>query len=89
MLTHDEVDETVDPLSETNGQDEAREVFQLAEVLDRAYEIRRARGGFFGYNLEDWLQAERDVARRTHRTRSQSGNLSQPNSFPEDHGRKH
>lgn len=38
------------------------EALQIEEVLHRAYEIRRSRGGLFGYDLEDWLEAERELA---------------------------
>ncbi len=31
------------------------------EIRDRAYEIYRQRGAQPGYELEDWLQAEREV----------------------------
>ncbi len=37
----------------------------IEEVLSRAHEIHRARGGLFGYDLEDWLQAERELAERS------------------------
>ena len=34
------------------------------EIAARAYEIYRARGGTHGYDIEDWLQAERELSRR-------------------------
>ena len=38
--------------------------WRIEEVLSRAHEIHRARGGLFGYDLEDWLEAERELAER-------------------------
>ena len=32
------------------------------EIRNRAYEIYQQRGGQPGYELEDWLQAERELA---------------------------
>ena len=37
---------------------------QIEMVLNRAHEIHRAHGGLFGYDLEDWLQAERELFER-------------------------
>jgi len=34
-----------------------------AEIRNRAYEIYLQRGGQPGYELEDWLQAERDLGK--------------------------
>jgi hypothetical protein len=31
------------------------------EIAGRAYEIYMARGGTHGYDIEDWLQAEREL----------------------------
>lgn len=31
------------------------------EIATRAYEIYTARGGTHGYDIEDWLQAEREL----------------------------
>jgi hypothetical protein len=36
----------------------------IEDVLNRAHEIHRAHGGLFGYDLEDWLQAERELVGR-------------------------
>jgi hypothetical protein len=33
-------------------------------IARRAYEIFQARGGQHGYEIEDWLQAERELAGR-------------------------
>ena len=33
------------------------------EIRNRAYEIYLQRGGQLGYELEDWLQAERELSK--------------------------
>ena len=43
------------------GGDAASEALRIEEVMIRAHEIHRARGGLIGYDLEDWLQAEREL----------------------------
>jgi Protein of unknown function (DUF2934) len=34
------------------------------EIARRAYELYVARGGTHGYDIEDWLQAERELRRK-------------------------
>ena len=34
---------------------------RIEELLNRAHQIHRSHGGLFGYDLEDWLQAEREL----------------------------
>jgi hypothetical protein len=36
------------------------EGLHIEEILHRAHQIHRSRGGLIGYDLEDWLQAERE-----------------------------
>jgi hypothetical protein len=64
MPSHDEVAEAFESQEMIFSQHEVDEALQIEEVLNRAYEIRRAHGGLFGYDLEDWLQAERELAER-------------------------
>ena len=64
MLSHDEVAEQIESQETIFTEHEVGEALQIEEVLNRAYEIRRAHGGLFGYDLEDWLQAERELAER-------------------------
>jgi Protein of unknown function (DUF2934) len=64
MPSHDEVAETFESQEVIFSQHAVDEALQIEEVLNRAYEIRRAHGGLFGYDLEDWLQAERELAER-------------------------
>jgi hypothetical protein len=46
-----------------NG-DTAAGAMRIEMVMYRAHEIHRAHGGLFGYDLEDWLQAERELFER-------------------------
>lgn len=41
-------------------EDAVREGLRIEEILHRAHEIHRSKGGLIGYDLEDWLQAERE-----------------------------
>ena len=43
------------------GGDAANEALRIEEVMNRAHQIHRAHGGLIGYDLEDWLQAEREL----------------------------
>jgi hypothetical protein len=64
MLTHDEIAETIEPQGVIFSEGAVSEAFQIENILNRAYEIHRARGGLFGYDLEDWLEAQRELAER-------------------------
>ena len=39
----------------------AKELALFERIAQRAYELYEQRGGQAGYELEDWLQAEREV----------------------------
>lgn len=54
------------------GGDAASEALRIEEVMNRAHEIHRARGGLIGYDLEDWLQAERELIEKNRPGLSQS-----------------
>src|ERR1700684_4081749 len=41
------------------SEDAVSEGLHIEEILHRAHQIHRDRGGLIGYDLEDWLQAER------------------------------
>jgi hypothetical protein len=43
---------------------EANDGLKIEEILRRAQEIHRERGGVFGYNFEDWLQAWGELPER-------------------------
>ena len=59
-----------EPAKNTALQDEifsanaVSEGLHIEDILNRAHEIHRAHGGLFGYDLEDWLQAERESVER-------------------------
>jgi hypothetical protein len=42
------------------SEDAVSEGLHIEEILHRAHQNHRARGGLIGYDLEDWLQAERE-----------------------------
>jgi hypothetical protein len=54
----------------TESQDDVRDkdpvhhALRIEKLLNRAHEIHRFRGGLFGYDLEDWLEAERELAEK-------------------------
>jgi hypothetical protein len=64
MLSHDEIVETIDSQTVNFGEGAVSEAVQIEEVLNRAHQIHRSRGGLFGYDLEDWLQAQRELTER-------------------------
>ncbi len=66
MVSHDEIAERIESQAVIFSKDAVSEAFRIEEVLNRAHAIHRARGGLFGYDLEDWLQAERELAERNH-----------------------
>lgn len=39
----------------------ATDAFSIEEIFSRAHQIHREHGGFFGYDLEDWVLAWRDL----------------------------
>ena len=61
MPSHDQIAEAVESQAEIFDEAAVTKASWIVEILNRAYEIRRARGGLFGYDLEDWLQAEREL----------------------------
>jgi hypothetical protein len=69
-----------------NG-DAIGEALQIEEVLNRAYEIRRSRGGLFGYDLEDWLEAERELAESNRAGRFHVAETAHAESLPGDQER--
>ena len=44
------------------------------EIQSRAYEIHMERGGDHGYDLDDWLQAERELKAEHPKEASKSAN---------------
>jgi hypothetical protein len=58
-------------------------------VLNRAHEIHRAHGGLFGYDLEDWLEAERELAGRNRPDHLQAEETAPAELLPADQGRNY
>jgi hypothetical protein len=49
------------------------EAVKIEQILRRAKEIRRERGGVFGYDFEDWLQAWNELPREGYGVNSADG----------------
>jgi hypothetical protein len=64
MPSHNEFAEPIESQGEIFNEAAVTKASWIAEILNRAYEIRRARGGLFGYDLEDWLQAQRELTEK-------------------------
>jgi hypothetical protein len=64
MPSHDQIAEAVESQDEIFDEAAVTKASWIVEILNRAYEIRRARGGLFGYDLEDWLQAQRELTEK-------------------------
>jgi hypothetical protein len=59
--TADEKHETIEP---EQRQPQLAGAPSVEEVRQRAYEIHLERGGVHGWDQDDWLQAERDLAQK-------------------------
>ena len=88
MLSHDEVAEKIESQEMTFGEKAVGEALQIEQVLNRAYEIRRAHGGLFGYDLEDWLQAEQELAEKNRTSEFRTEAAAHVDSTPVDQERK-
>jgi hypothetical protein len=64
MLLQNEVAEQIELQGVILSADALTEAMQIEKVMNRAHEIHRAHGGMIGYDLEDWLQAERELFER-------------------------
>jgi hypothetical protein len=60
MHVHSKIAERIELEDGTFSEDAVSEGLRIEEILRRAHEIHRGRGGLIGYDLEDWLQAERE-----------------------------
>jgi hypothetical protein len=69
-----------------NG-DAVGEALQIEEVMNLAHEIHRARGGLFGYDLEDWQQAERELIGKNRPDRVQLEETAHAEWCPRDQER--
>jgi hypothetical protein len=61
MHSHDEIAQSTELQEVMIDGDAVREFSKIKEILNRAYEIHRSHGGLFGYDLEDWLQAQQEL----------------------------
>jgi hypothetical protein len=64
MLLQDEIAGHMQWQVASFGADSVSEAWRIEKLLNRAHEIHRSHGGLFGYDLEDWLQAERELTER-------------------------
>ncbi|HEV7967426.1 MAG TPA: DUF2934 domain-containing protein [Candidatus Acidoferrales bacterium] len=64
MFFYNEVEGQIESQDEIFSGNSVREASQIEELMNRAHEIHRANGGLIGYDLEDWLQAERELIER-------------------------
>jgi hypothetical protein len=60
MHLHTKVAERIELEDGIFSEDAVSEGLRIEEILHRAHQIHGARGGLIGYDLEDWLQAERE-----------------------------
>jgi hypothetical protein len=61
MHLHSKVAERVESEDGIFSEDAVSESLRLEEILHRAHQIHRARGGLIGYDLQDWLEAEHEL----------------------------
>jgi hypothetical protein len=54
--------EPAQPETAVERREEFPQSTRVQEIRNRAYEIHLQRGGQPGYELEDWLQAERELS---------------------------
>jgi len=87
MIAHNEISEKIESRGMIFGEDAVKEAFQIEKVLNRAHEIHVARGGLFGYDLEDWLRAERELAGRPNEDEIRIEETTYAEAFPKDQGR--
>jgi len=84
MLSLNKVAEQIESQDVVLNGDAAGEALQIEEVLNRAHQIHRDHGGLFGYDLEDWLQAERELFERNRLDHLQVEEAANAESFPWD-----
>jgi hypothetical protein len=87
MLSNDQIAGPIESQEVIFSEAAVNEALQIEKILNRAYEIRRARGGLFGYDLEDWLQAERELAERKRASEFQTEERTRAESLPRDQER--
>jgi hypothetical protein len=84
MRAHNEIAEANESQEEVFSKDPVNKAPQIEEILNRAYEIHRVRGGLFGYDLEDWLQAQREFVEGNHADHFEVQATAPAESLPEN-----
>ena len=84
MVSYNKFAGQIDLQDVTLNGDAVGEALKIEEVLNRAHQIHRAHGGLFGYDLEDWLQAERELFERNRLNHLQVEEAANAESFPWD-----
>jgi len=87
MILHNKVTEQIELQGVTFSGDAVSEALQIEEVLNRAHQIHRAHGGLFGYDLEDWLQAERELIGRNRLDHFPVEKIAHAGPLPSEQGR--
>jgi hypothetical protein len=64
MRSQNEVHDHFDTQDLYAANPDANEMARIEEIFRRAQEIHRERGGVFGYDFEDWLQAWGELPER-------------------------
>jgi hypothetical protein len=64
MRLHDELRDQLKMQQMCAANQDAIEALRIEEVLRRSQEIHRERGGMFGYDFEEWLQAWGEIPER-------------------------
>jgi hypothetical protein len=89
MLSQNEVAGQMELQDVIFSGNDVSEALRIEEVLNRAHEIHRAHGGLFGYDLEDWLQAERELVGRNRQDHFQVDEPAHAEPLPSDQGRNY
>jgi hypothetical protein len=80
MILHNELEGQIESPEVISNRNASGEALQIEKVMNRAHKIHRAHGGLIGYDLEDWLQAEREVVERDRpeHFQTEEGALAEP-----------
>ena len=63
MSSQNELDDQFETKDMRGANLEVNEAVKIEKILRRAKEIHRERGGVFGYDFEEWLQAWDELPR--------------------------